>query len=338
MLYLNEINNYKEIKSYYPNYYDDILEMQEIFKANGRLLDKAQQSIEIVLDNNFIRWADEITIDNMEKRLGIQTKSALSLEKRRKIVQTFLAGNGKISESKIKEMAKIFSEDDVQVEFKVKNSFAEDKMYKKGINELYINAENGFRNSNDRNNFLEILKVKIPAHIKCNLFLERKSGLKTTVTGEAFTVVHSFGETYAGLHPDVSVLVHRKELAIIGNINKKAYKSKHEFSGTKPNISTTYEKSSSDILCELKKENYKSIADCSGTKPEINTFFEKSAEEILCDLSHERYRYPFDKTSEDKMLVSRGDKEEGGLEPEISVMIKKSEHQFCGTTYCGEGG
>lgn len=52
-------NNYEELITYYPVFYREVYEMVEILKAQGRLADNLQNSIEQVFSNQFIDSADE---------------------------------------------------------------------------------------------------------------------------------------------------------------------------------------------------------------------------------------------------------------------------------------
>ena len=65
-------NNYDELITYYPQFYRDVLEMRAILEAHGATLDVLQDGIERTYLNNFIDYADEQTIANFERFIGIQ--------------------------------------------------------------------------------------------------------------------------------------------------------------------------------------------------------------------------------------------------------------------------
>ena len=71
---------YEELASYYPDYYRDVYEMQEILKAEGKLVDGLMSGFQRVFDNQFIDTADSEMLSVYEKILGIsQTNVSLSL-------------------------------------------------------------------------------------------------------------------------------------------------------------------------------------------------------------------------------------------------------------------
>ena len=76
-------SNYDELISYYPRYYRDVREMVAILKANGRLLDGAQDAIEGIYTSGFIDSMDEAAIvEPIVKRfeLYIRRRSRIGLK------------------------------------------------------------------------------------------------------------------------------------------------------------------------------------------------------------------------------------------------------------------
>ena len=73
-------NNYEELITYYPVFYREVYEMTEILKAQGRLADNLQNSIEQVFSNQFIDSADESVISSYEKIMGIIPDSSIGFK------------------------------------------------------------------------------------------------------------------------------------------------------------------------------------------------------------------------------------------------------------------
>ena len=62
-LYENSVpNTYDEIKTWYPVWYRDVLEMDALWQALGSQLDKVRNGIIQAIDNNFIDRADTETL------------------------------------------------------------------------------------------------------------------------------------------------------------------------------------------------------------------------------------------------------------------------------------
>ena len=150
-------SNYEELISYYPRYYREVREMVAILKANGRLLDGAQDAIEQVYNNNFIDSMDEPTIRELEVFLSINLDNTRSLDERRRLVKSFFAGFGRVSATLLKEMIHAYTNADVDVKFE---PFDEARN-----NMLYICFERGDEPTLYMSDILELLSRKIPAHI-----------------------------------------------------------------------------------------------------------------------------------------------------------------------------
>ena len=67
LLWFLQQDNYEELKKQYPAFYNEILEMQEILKANVHFLDQAALAFEIALNNMFIPYMDETTVTRLEE-------------------------------------------------------------------------------------------------------------------------------------------------------------------------------------------------------------------------------------------------------------------------------
>ena len=156
-------NNYEELITYYPVFYREVYEMVEILKAQGRLADDMQSSIEQVFSNQFIDSADENVISSYEKIIGIISDPSKSIGERRRLVKARLIGSGKISASVISDMIKTYTGGDVKCSFEPFD--AEEN------NKLYINAERGDSTRIDWHEIKNLLDEKLPAHIEYELSL-----------------------------------------------------------------------------------------------------------------------------------------------------------------------
>ena len=118
MLNLNPFGtNYPELQAAYPRFYLDVLEMQAILKAEGKLLDDITEGIELVVDNNFIVSADEKTITTLERALGITEKDVegLTLDQRKNALIILISGKHHFGEAEIKYIVSGFIEGTVTV-------------------------------------------------------------------------------------------------------------------------------------------------------------------------------------------------------------------------------
>lgn len=154
---------YDELMKFYPVFYKDIFEMNEILKAYGSLTDAVQKNIEVMLEDNYIQTADEPTIARLENFLYINTDKTKSLDERRKLVLSFFVGFGKISASKIKSIIKNFTNSEADVQFR--------KSDEKGNNYLYVTCDRGTEDNLKVYDIADVLVRKIPAHVYLNLLI-----------------------------------------------------------------------------------------------------------------------------------------------------------------------
>ena len=147
---------YDELQSFYPDYYQNVKEMQAILSAIGSAADGIVEAIDVVLDNNFILTADASMIQRLESFLGIKSLSD-DIEDRRKYVLSFFTGFGKISATKLKALIKIFTLEEADISFLKKDS---NNNY---ILEITIAKRNGI--NPDWSYLYDLLDRYIPAHI-----------------------------------------------------------------------------------------------------------------------------------------------------------------------------
>lgn len=144
-------SNYEEIKTFYPVWYFDVLEMDAIWRAVATQLDQIQESVEDLVSNGFIETADEPTIASLETFLRIDIDPTKALTDRRRLVSTFFSGNSHIGAKEIKETVATFTQGNTEVTFE--NS------------EIRITVT---RDLSERISLLDcllVLKRRIPAHL-----------------------------------------------------------------------------------------------------------------------------------------------------------------------------
>ena len=110
-------NNFEELITYYPRFYRDVFEMVEILKAHGGIADELEANIEQTYLNSFIDYADEDTIEQLEKFLNIGLNKSRTLEERRRLVKSYFVGFGKVSASMLAEMIKRYTGASVDIKF-----------------------------------------------------------------------------------------------------------------------------------------------------------------------------------------------------------------------------
>jgi hypothetical protein len=145
MFYRKDFANcYEELKSYYPCFYNGILEMEAVMKASGALADGLEKGIETIFDDSFIDTADEETIMAIEKFLDLHLYKSRTL-------------NGQLSASAIRQIVSSYTNSKVDVYF--------EPFDEAGNNKLYINYDRGSEETLYIAELDEILSRKIPAHI-----------------------------------------------------------------------------------------------------------------------------------------------------------------------------
>lgn len=155
--------NYDELITYYPLFYREVREMNEILKAQGRIADKLENSIEQIFSDCFIDTADRNVISCYERIIGIVPDNSKSIEERRSLVKSHIVGTGKISASLIIEMISTYTGASAKCNFN--NSC------------LFISV---YRGSKSFINFVDIsalLSVKLPAHIMFVLSLKYEKSI-----------------------------------------------------------------------------------------------------------------------------------------------------------------
>ena len=95
---------YEELKTFYPVWYREVLEMDAIWHALGMHLDGLRDGVIKAVDNCFINTANEDTIAQLENFLYITYEGKRTIEERRALVASFFIGNGHIGNRKSKNL------------------------------------------------------------------------------------------------------------------------------------------------------------------------------------------------------------------------------------------
>lgn len=213
-------NNYEEIKTFLPVFYDDVLEMQAILQASGVKLDQAENGLNQILLNNFIMDADEPTIARLEKFLYLQVDRTRPLDERKRLVASFFVGFGKMSATKLKEIVYSFTNAASEV-------FFEDST-------ISIEIERGNTPSLYLIDVNTIISRRIPAHLPFVLVIKYTilSTIGATVKGYKFEYPLT-NTLLCGTYPEVSTIgkLERAEVHVIPDI--KSYTYDYILCGTK---------------------------------------------------------------------------------------------------------
>jgi hypothetical protein len=108
-------SKYEEIKTWYPVWYREFLEMDALWRAFGGQLDEAQAGIVQAVDNNFIDFADAQALTRLESFLGIEYDGPRTPVERRNVLKAFVVGNGHIGQKQIKELVSAFTDGEIEI-------------------------------------------------------------------------------------------------------------------------------------------------------------------------------------------------------------------------------
>lgn len=171
-LYDNALpSTYEEIKRFYPSWYPDVLEMDAIWRAQGVMFDNVRSALEQIISNSYIATADEATISDLERFLGISPGVSQTLEERRQVIASSFKGSGShIGAPEIREITQRFTEEGT-----ITIGFAN------GIISVTIEKQ-----YNSKCNYLSchtVLSNSIPAHLRLDMeviaLLKREATLYT---------------------------------------------------------------------------------------------------------------------------------------------------------------
>ena len=109
-------STYEEIKTWYPAWYRDVLEMDALWRVWGGQLDEIQAGIIRAIDNNFIDYADAETLAKLETFFHITYDGPRTLTERRNMIKAIILGQGHVGQKEIKELIAVFTNGKIDVE------------------------------------------------------------------------------------------------------------------------------------------------------------------------------------------------------------------------------
>lgn len=186
---------YEEIKTWYPVWYRDVLEMDAIWRVWGGQLDEIQAGIIQAIDNNFINHCDIQTLGKFEEFLGIQYDGARTVDERRRAIRAYFIGGNHIGKKEIQELISIFT-DGAASELE----FAPSKETGKNRLTIYVDRKPGPQIR--YGDIFAALGRKIPAHLVFELMLKY-----TIPIGAAARRAHYlFNYEMTGVKPETATL------------------------------------------------------------------------------------------------------------------------------------
>ena len=111
------LSTYDEFKTWYPVWYQEIREMDAIWKTMGAQMDDIQASLIRLVDNNFIEFADAPTLTKFEEAFDVTHSIPRTLAERRAIILGFIRGRGSLGRPQIIDLLALFTQGVVRVEF-----------------------------------------------------------------------------------------------------------------------------------------------------------------------------------------------------------------------------
>lgn len=163
-LYKN-INAYEQVSSFYPRWYLDIYEMNEILKIEALVAENAQRAIDLILDNHFLDTINEEKATELEKYLGITSSADRTIEERRNLIKTYFLGRGKLSLSQLIAIVKALSGGEVTGVFAQGNNNRDNyiklKISKCDIKSILVDI-------------ISTLKDRVPAHLWVEIYYETR--------------------------------------------------------------------------------------------------------------------------------------------------------------------
>lgn len=143
-----EQSGYGELKSWTPEYYQQIKEADANLRFAGKTIDQMAQALEDWCADMFIDTMSESMLSRMEAFYYIDNSSR-SIDERRRLLKAAQIGSGKVDADRIKRIIKVYAGVDCEIEF---------------LNDLNITLHAG--NKMIRfTDFTDIIGKQIPAHL-----------------------------------------------------------------------------------------------------------------------------------------------------------------------------
>lgn len=295
-------NNFEELITYYPRFYRDVFEMVEILKAHGGIADELEANIEQTYLNSFIDYADEDTIEQLEKFLNIGLNKSRTLEERRRLVKSYFVGFGKVSASMLAEMIQSYTGASVDIKFE---PFDEE-----GNNMLYINFRRGDEPTLYMSDINLLLGKKIPAHIQYQAAVTYHFPVGVGVRRRHYR----YGYDLCGTKPDIAMLGALFKRTTVTEARQSSYGTEH----TQP--------SEHDTL--------------TGVKPDIVTIASLQAVESVVEAQERKYTNEYRKASDGQQEAGKlpqetaiGDRNGINAGTEVKATDYGVDYIYCGTGY-----
>lgn len=244
-------NNYQELLTYYPRFYRDVFEMVEILKAQGRLADGIEGNIERTYLNCFIDYADEETVEKLEKFLMIGLNKSRTIEERRRLVKSYFVGFGKVSASMLEEMIQSYTGASVDIKFE---PFDEE-----GNNMLYIHFQRGDEPTLYMSDINLLLSKKIPAHIQYQAAVTYHFPVGVGIRRRHYRYEYDL----CGTKPDIAMLGALFKKAAVTEARRGSYGTEYSqtseqdtLTGIKPEIATIASVQAAKSVVEARVEKY----------------------------------------------------------------------------------
>lgn len=295
-------NNFEELITYYPRFYRDVFEMVEILKAHGRIADEMEANIEQTYLNCFIDYADEETIEQLEKFLNIGLNKSRTLEERRRLVKSYFVGFGKVSASMLEEMIQSYTGASVDIKFE---PFDEE-----GNNMLYIHFQRGDEPTLYMSDINLLLSKKIPAHIQYQAAVTYHFPVGVGIRRRHYR----YGYDLCGTKPDIAMLGALFKRATV----TEARRNSHGTEYTQPSEQDTF----------------------TGIKPDIATIASLKAVESVVEAQAKEYTNEYRKASDGQQEAGKwpqetaiGDRNGINAGTEVKATDYGVDYIYCGTGY-----
>jgi hypothetical protein len=287
-------SNYEKLITYYPRFYREVLEMDAILRAHGKLADDMESDIEQVFANAFIDTADEETIERLEKFLEIGLYKERSIEERRRLVKSFFVGSGRVSASVLEEMIRTYTGAPVTTRFEPFDD--------EGNNRLYLDFQRGDEPTLYMSDILLLLSKKIPAHIEYRAELVYR--YEVVCSAKRTHYVYEYDLT--GTKPDIALIgVIQRVEAVVSEKHqhdRQTYRNPaeaDELSGTEPETALIGDYKSYGAAVEARRTHSTADFEQTGTKPDISTLGEIRTATAATEAHREHYLNDLEQSSEE---------------------------------------
>lgn len=151
-IFNNERSEYEEIVAISPTWWTEYKEMDAVYRYEGWCLDVMAYFLDRTIKNLFPSQADEKSLIIYERLLKIERDARDTIDERRRVVQAYYSGTGKLSKSVIQSIVKNYGDCDCEVFWKNQSC-------------LYINiiCDDDKTFSNKR--VYQIIQRRFPAHL-----------------------------------------------------------------------------------------------------------------------------------------------------------------------------